>query len=183
MLTLILLPVAIVKARQSVAFAAMTLAMLGMMWRGEAWKYEALECQPTVLLLRQSPLPRQRSRQPLPSAESSDQEPDFLGGDRNYFLQYGATHFRSVKLPFSQNMHESHLALKAGHQPLKSSDRTLPEFRETFPSVYLAMRCLSSLSGTRVYQPSVAREALSRSAMSPAHNLHTEPAATPSDFI
>lgn len=38
LLTVILLPVAILRARQSPLFAAMTLAMLAMVWRGEAWK-------------------------------------------------------------------------------------------------------------------------------------------------
>jgi len=38
-LTVILLPWAIVRARQSLSLAAMTLTMLGMTWRGETWKY------------------------------------------------------------------------------------------------------------------------------------------------
>jgi hypothetical protein len=46
-LTVILLPWALLSMRKSVGFAWMTLAMIGMLWRGEAWKtvYLAEEAQ------------------------------------------------------------------------------------------------------------------------------------------
>jgi len=42
LVTVAFLPMAILRVRQSVSFAMMTLAMLGMMWRGETWKYQCL---------------------------------------------------------------------------------------------------------------------------------------------
>jgi hypothetical protein len=48
LLTAGLLPVAIVKARRSPWFAAMTLAMLAMLWRGEGWKAAFLEIEEQV---------------------------------------------------------------------------------------------------------------------------------------
>jgi hypothetical protein len=38
LLTVILLPWALLPLRRSLLLAGMTLAMLGMLWRGEAWK-------------------------------------------------------------------------------------------------------------------------------------------------
>ena len=44
-LTVILLPWALVRVRRSLTLAAMTLAMIGMTWRGETWKYECLRLE------------------------------------------------------------------------------------------------------------------------------------------
>ena len=57
LLTAILLPVAILRARQSVLFSAMTLAMLGMMWRAEAWKTVYLQSERQLLEQRQPQRP------------------------------------------------------------------------------------------------------------------------------
>ena len=59
-LTVILLPWAILRARQSPLFAAMTLAMLLMVWRGEAWKTVFLQAEQEVLELQQ-----QQQRPPI----------------------------------------------------------------------------------------------------------------------
>jgi hypothetical protein len=53
LLTMILLPAAILRARQSPLFAATTLAMLAMVWRGEAWKTVFLQSEQQVLELQQ----------------------------------------------------------------------------------------------------------------------------------
>jgi hypothetical protein len=58
LLTAILLPVAILRARESVLFSAMTLAMLGMMWRAEAWKTVYLQSERQLLEQRQPPQPQ-----------------------------------------------------------------------------------------------------------------------------
>src|SRR5436190_1601296 len=58
LLTLILFPVAVLRLRRSAPFAAMTLAMLGMMWRGETWKYGCLTAE--QLGLQSQPLSRQQ---------------------------------------------------------------------------------------------------------------------------
>jgi hypothetical protein len=67
LLTAILLPWALVKARRSLTLAAMTLAMLGMTWRGEAWKaaYLSIGGQLSPLLR-----PLLQSRQSSPSEAS-----------------------------------------------------------------------------------------------------------------
>jgi hypothetical protein len=57
------LPMAIVKVRQAPAFAGMTVAMLGMLWRGEAWK--------TVCLAEEAQL--SQLLQQMPKTTSSEQ--------------------------------------------------------------------------------------------------------------
>ena len=56
LLTVGLLPVAVPKIRRSPEFALMTLAMLGMLWRGEAWK--------TVYLAEEARLSQERQLSP-----------------------------------------------------------------------------------------------------------------------
>src|SRR5450759_1111182 len=53
LLTVILLPVALLTARQSASFAVMTLAMLGLLWRGEAWKAAYLEAEAQLTRVQQ----------------------------------------------------------------------------------------------------------------------------------
>lgn len=60
--TLVFLPLAIVMGKRSAAFAWMTVAMLGMMWRGEAWKAVYLATEQELQL---------RQPQSLPSLQSS----------------------------------------------------------------------------------------------------------------
>ena len=57
LLTVILLPWALLSFRGSSSFAWMTLAMLAMLWRGEAWKTVFLQSEQQVLELQQ---PQQR---------------------------------------------------------------------------------------------------------------------------
>lgn len=57
------LPMAIVKVQQTPAFAGMTVAMLGMLWRGEAWK--------TVCLAEEAQL--SQLLQQMPKTTSSEQ--------------------------------------------------------------------------------------------------------------
>jgi hypothetical protein len=57
-LTVILLPWALLSMRQSAGFAWMTLAMLAMLWRGEAWKTVFLQSEQQVLELQQQQQPR-----------------------------------------------------------------------------------------------------------------------------
>jgi hypothetical protein len=52
-LTLVLLPWALLSARRSPNFALMTLAMLAMLWRGEAWKTVFLQSEQQVSELQQ----------------------------------------------------------------------------------------------------------------------------------
>jgi hypothetical protein len=52
-LTLVLLPWALLSARRSLGFALMTLAMLTMLWRGEAWKTVFLQSEQQVSELQQ----------------------------------------------------------------------------------------------------------------------------------
>lgn len=68
LLTVILLPTAILWARRSPSFAAMTLAMLAMLWRGEAWKTVFLQSERQVLELQ-----RQLRQPSASSAISFDQ--------------------------------------------------------------------------------------------------------------
>jgi hypothetical protein len=58
--TVVFVSVASVKVKQSPAFSAMTIAMLGMMWRGEAWKMVCLQ-------LEQQQLQQLQLRQPSAS--------------------------------------------------------------------------------------------------------------------
>jgi hypothetical protein len=76
LLTLGLLPVAIVKARRSAAFAAMTVAMLGMLWRGEAWK--------TICLAEEARL--MQCLQQLPKTASIYQRASLAHVDARSFL-------------------------------------------------------------------------------------------------
>lgn len=73
LLTVIVLPVAILRARRSVSFAAMTLAMLAMLWRGEAWKTVFLQSERQV-----SELQRQLRQPSESSAISFDQDRQIL---------------------------------------------------------------------------------------------------------
>jgi hypothetical protein len=76
LLTVIFLPIAILKARKSMEFALMTVAMILMLWRGEAWKAVFLQSEQQVLELQRQP------RQPSePSAISFDQGERILRDD------------------------------------------------------------------------------------------------------
>src|SRR5438105_5108241 len=79
LLTLILFPVAVLTLRRSVPFAVMTLAMLGMMWRGETWKYGCLIAE-QQLQQRVSELELRPRQLPLSNSEFCYREPDFLRG-------------------------------------------------------------------------------------------------------
>jgi hypothetical protein len=61
-LTVILLPWALLSMRQSAGFAWMTLAMLAMLWRGEAWKTVFLQSEQQVLEPQQRQQPHTSSR-------------------------------------------------------------------------------------------------------------------------
>src|SRR5207302_1871612 len=62
LLTAILLPAAILKARQSPEFAATTLLAVAMLWRGEAWKAVFLQSEQQVLELQQQQQPHTSSK-------------------------------------------------------------------------------------------------------------------------
>jgi hypothetical protein len=68
LLTVFLLPLALMTARRSVPFAAMTLAMLGMMWRGETWKALCLKQSAQMYQLQR------QYRQPSPKTVYFSQE-------------------------------------------------------------------------------------------------------------
>ena len=70
-LTVILLPWAILRARQSLSLAAMTLAMLLMLWRGEAWKTVFLQSEQQILELQQPQQPRTSSKIKYSTPDSS----------------------------------------------------------------------------------------------------------------
>jgi hypothetical protein len=57
LLTVILLPWALLSFRGSASFAWLTLAMLAMLWRGEAWKTVFLQSEQQVLELQQQQRP------------------------------------------------------------------------------------------------------------------------------
>ena len=57
LLTVILLPWTLLSFRGSASFAWMTLAMLAMLWRGEAWKTVFLQSEQQVLKLQQQQRP------------------------------------------------------------------------------------------------------------------------------
>ena len=57
LLTVILLPWALLSFRGSASFGWMTLAMLAMLWRGEAWKTVFLQSEQQVLELQQQQRP------------------------------------------------------------------------------------------------------------------------------
>jgi len=57
LLTVILLPWALLSFRGSASFGWMTLAMLAMLWRGEAWKTVFLQSEQQVLKLQQQQRP------------------------------------------------------------------------------------------------------------------------------
>lgn len=109
LLTLGLLPVALSKIRRSPEFALMTLAMLGVLWRGEAWK--------TVCLAEEAQLSRQRQLSPKTMSIQGDAS-TACGGVRCVLqrasLQYGAAIHRELHLWGSrldrtaEELHEQH---------------------------------------------------------------------------
>ena len=74
-LTAILLPWALVKARRSAPLAVMALAMLGRLWRGEAWKRAYLQLE------QQAPQQSQLRRPTMSKTVSFDQCQSFLNVD------------------------------------------------------------------------------------------------------
>jgi hypothetical protein len=88
LLTVGLLPLAIVKARHSVAFAVMTVAMLALLWRGEGWKAAFLETEEQL-----SQLPPQ-CRQLLPRITSVRQDawPAYGGARRAPQFDWNQSH-------------------------------------------------------------------------------------------
>jgi hypothetical protein len=142
-LTVILLPWAIVKARQrQLALAGMTLAMLGCLWRGETWKYGCLEAEQ---LLSQLP---QQCLQLLPKTAFSGRESDFPGGEIQFVPRVGARRFPPVdaRCLYEQIRDLSQSSLRGtlprkildnlltayGRDQQTSPGRTLSLFAETF---------------------------------------------------
>ena len=80
-LTAILLPWALLTLRRSLSVSAMTLAMLGMVWRGESWKYACLEAEQSLLEQRQP-----RERPSVPKTASFDRGSDSVHGDLRLVL-------------------------------------------------------------------------------------------------
>jgi hypothetical protein len=82
-LTVILLPWALLKARRSPTLVGVTLVMLGMTWRGEAWKAGCLSAEAQ---LSQS---SQQSRQSLPKTAFSGRGSDSPDAVRRFaFLEH-----------------------------------------------------------------------------------------------
>jgi len=83
-LTLILLPWALLSARRSLGFALMTLAMLAMLWCGEAWKTVFLQSGQQVSELQQrqeqraSSKPKYLTLAPLPACDDAHRVLDLL---------------------------------------------------------------------------------------------------------
>ena len=71
LLTIFLLSAAILRARQSPDFAGMTLAMILMLWRGEAWKTVFLQSEQQVLELQQRQRPLALSTIKCPTQDQS----------------------------------------------------------------------------------------------------------------
>ena len=89
-LTVILLPWALVRVRRSVTLAAMTLAMLAMLWRGEAWKMVFLQSEQRV-----SELQRQLRPPILSNTEWSNPEPSTLHVAECFGTRFASVRFRS----------------------------------------------------------------------------------------
>lgn len=99
-LTAILLSWTLVKARRSLVLAAMTLLMLGMTWRGEAWKAGCLSAESQL-----SQLPPQ-CRQSLPKTGFSGRGSDFpYAGRRFADVEFQRTLVSSVQKQFASMCH------------------------------------------------------------------------------
>jgi len=94
LVTVGLLPVALSKIRRSPEFALMTLAMLGMLWRGEAWK--------TVCLAEEAQLSQEP--QPPPKTGSFYQDRSLRYADARCAILSGVIQFPSVAAQSEQHM-------------------------------------------------------------------------------
>jgi hypothetical protein len=139
LLTVGLLPLAIVKARRSAAFAAMTVAMLGMLWRGEAWKAAYREIAEQV-----SQLPPQ-CRQLLPKTVylSPASLKQCVAG--RYVLVDASIRFLPEAPLTEDRTSISRLHRRVPIAPLTSSDNKPAMYQVEDQAVYLAQyRALSS---------------------------------------
>jgi len=100
LLTVILLPWALLTVRRSASLAGMMLAMLAMAWRGESWKAVFLKSEQRVLELQQ-----QRLQPNAPKTAFSDQAAELGGDDR----RFDADLDNSAERPFLQPPHGSYL--------------------------------------------------------------------------
>lgn len=120
--TLAVLLTSILRARQSALFSGMTLAMLAMLWRGEAWKWAGLDLE-----VRVSQLPPQ-CLQLLPKTGCLNPASLILYAARRFASPPGAVRFRSVIAQLGQSRAVSlqrHTS-RATHAALPSdSDSTL----------------------------------------------------------
>jgi hypothetical protein len=118
LLTASLLPMALWIVRRSVSFAAMTLAMLGMIWRGEAWKTVCLrtEAELSRLLLQ--------TRQLSPKTASFYQCQSPLCADAHYVSPYGGIVFRYGAEPFDVRMRPPDLH-QSGFREIRQSGHSI----------------------------------------------------------
>jgi len=111
LLTVIFLPMAILRVRQSPDFAAMALVAVVMLWRGEAWKAVFLKSEQQVLELQQ-----QRERPILPKTTSFYRHRKLLDAEfplvANLFGEgivvdtaCGANHVRSAEFALQNIVH------------------------------------------------------------------------------
>ncbi len=139
LLTAILLPLAISSVRRSVPFAAMTLALIGMTWRAEAWKTVYLQLERQALEQRQPQQPPT-----LPKIGFSDPVLWPRHVAVGYVPPCGAIPFRFVIRAFDQQR----LSPFVGVQPLgalpKNNGSTPPVIQSKDRPVYLALYRSSS---------------------------------------
>lgn len=153
--------------------AGMTLAMLGMMWRGEAWKAGCLSAESQLSqLLQQSP-------------QSS---PKTASCDRAAVILYGERDLAAPEFPPSEQQRD-HLRQSSVYRPARSS----PEAPKSIPDMLVNPRSTGSESWLALLRPYVpqpltnpafgdqirTRFEVRGPTCDPAHKNHTESEATP----
>jgi hypothetical protein len=133
-LTAILLPWALVKARRSLTLAAMTLAMLAMNWRGEAWKTVFLQSEQRVLELQRQLL------RPI-SSNTGWLNPDLesLCASQNYSCRFAVTQSRVAIAPAARSTLGYSLPIQSQHTLPIGNDTSLQYSQVAGLSVYWAL--------------------------------------------
>jgi len=143
-LTTILLPSALLTMRRWPSFAAMTLAMLAMMWRGEAWKWAALD-----LKARASQLPPQ-CLQLLPKTAFSGRGSELLYDERRFAGMSFSPKSGQTTEQYEPRQRETSLARHEGQNSRPENRRALPAtFHPTFyPALFCPVLCPHTPSRT-----------------------------------